>query len=108
MGRGFTLDELKGAGLKPEFAKNVGIAVDFRRTNKCEESLNLNIERLKQYKSRLVVFPRNSKADVPQLSGEILPIALKAEPVTYVALTDVIKTKFSRVFFFNILFPPLF
>jgi len=34
--------------------------VDHRRTNKSEESLQSNVDRLKEYKSRLVVFPRRS------------------------------------------------
>ena len=39
-------------------ALGIGIAVDFRRRNKCNESLQLNVQRLKKYKARLVVFPR--------------------------------------------------
>ena len=34
--------------------------MDHRRTNKCQESLDLNSDRLKDYKARLVVFPRRS------------------------------------------------
>lgn len=34
--------------------------MDHRRTNKCQESLDLNSDRLKDYKSRLMVFPRRS------------------------------------------------
>ena len=38
-GRGFTLDELKTAGIPAKFAQTVGIAVDHRRKNRSEESL---------------------------------------------------------------------
>jgi large subunit ribosomal protein L13e len=38
-GRGFTLEEIKKAGLTPQFARTVGIAVDWRRTDTSEESL---------------------------------------------------------------------
>ncbi|KAI0509732.1 ribosomal protein L13e [Xylaria bambusicola] len=57
-GRGFTLTELKEAGIPRLVAPTVGIAVDFRRQNLSEESLAANVARLKAYKERLVVFPR--------------------------------------------------
>eukprot|EP01128_Nolandella_sp_AFSM9_P011976 TRINITY_DN8858_c1_g1_i1.p1 TRINITY_DN8858_c1_g1~~TRINITY_DN8858_c1_g1_i1.p1 ORF type:complete len:221 (-),score=69.99 TRINITY_DN8858_c1_g1_i1:69-731(-) len=59
-GRGFTLGELKGAGLTPAYAQSVGIAVDYRRSNKSAETLQANVQRLKLYKSKLVVFPLKS------------------------------------------------
>ncbi|KAI1108742.1 putative 60S ribosomal protein L13 [Nemania sp. NC0429] len=57
-GRGFTLAELKEAGIPRLVAPTVGIAVDFRRQNLSEESLAINVARLKAYKERLIVFPR--------------------------------------------------
>jgi len=57
-GRGFTLAELKGAGLSARVAQSVGISVDHRRTSTSNEQLKLNIERLNSYKSALVLFPR--------------------------------------------------
>jgi large subunit ribosomal protein L13e len=57
-GRGFTLDELKGAGLTKYAAKSIGISVDYRRVNKSVESLEQNVQRLKEYKSRLIIFPK--------------------------------------------------
>jgi len=57
-GRGFTLDELRAAGISPKAALGVGIAVDHRRTNKSEEQFNVNVQRLKAYQSKLVVYPR--------------------------------------------------
>merc|ERR1719263_2467863 len=58
-GRGFTLDELKAAGINRKEARGVGITVDHRRKNRSEESFQANVDRLKTYKSKLVVFPRN-------------------------------------------------
>jgi len=60
-GRGFTFDELKEAGIRRKEARSIGIAVDHRRRNRSLESLQLNAQRLKTYKSKLVVFPRNHK-----------------------------------------------
>ena len=61
LGRGFTLEELNGAGLRPEYAATVGIRVDRRRKNLSEEGLAANTQRLKAYMSKLVLFPINHK-----------------------------------------------
>lgn len=60
-GRGFTLRELKAAGLNAAYARTVGIAVDQRRRNKSVESVQVNAQRLKEYQQRLVLFPRKGK-----------------------------------------------
>lgn len=39
LGRGFTLEELKAAGIPKKLAPTIGIAVDHRRRNRSEESL---------------------------------------------------------------------
>ncbi|KAG1801689.1 60S ribosomal protein L13 [Suillus fuscotomentosus] len=60
-GRGFTLAELKEVGINRKEALGVGIVVDHRRRNLSEEGKKLNVERLKAYKAKLIVFPRNAK-----------------------------------------------
>lgn len=94
-GRGFTFAELKEAGINRKEARTIGIAVDHRRRNRCTESLQMNAQRLKEYKSKLIVFPRkknrpkNGDADnaelskAEQLKGDILPMpsAPKEEPM---------------------------
>ena len=57
-GRGFTLGELKEAGVSRKTALGLGIVVDHRRRNLSVEGKALNVERLKAYKERLIVFPR--------------------------------------------------
>ena len=57
IGRGFTLAELKEAGLTAAFAQTVGIAVDHRRHNKNAETMGQNIARLNEYKKKLILFP---------------------------------------------------
>ena len=53
----------QAAGIDPKTARGIGIAVDHRRRNRCEESLKVNVDRLGEYKSNLTVFPRKgSKA----------------------------------------------
>jgi large subunit ribosomal protein L13e len=41
-------------------ARTVGICVDHRRKNRSVESLEANVARLKEYQSRLIVFPRRT------------------------------------------------
>ncbi|RZF41499.1 hypothetical protein LSTR_LSTR000213 [Laodelphax striatellus] len=74
IGRGFTLDEVKGAGLSRGFARSIGIAVDVRRRNKSVESLQQNVQRLKEYQSKLILFPthpnKKLKKDKAPKKGE--------------------------------------
>jgi len=74
-GRGFTFTELKAAGVGRKEARGVGIIVDHRRRNLSEEGLKVNVERLKAYKEKLIVFPR--KAGKPK-KGDSSPEDLKA------------------------------
>jgi large subunit ribosomal protein L13e len=88
LGRGFTLEELKTAGLHPSYAQTVGICVDKRRVNKCEESLALNVARLEEYKKNLIVWTKKSKpTETPaQLTGIIQPIV---KPTAEIVMQDV-------------------
>jgi large subunit ribosomal protein L13e len=61
LGRGFSVSELKAVNIKPKYARTIGIRVDFRRKNLSEEGLSANVQRLKQYVSKLVLFPINHK-----------------------------------------------
>merc|ERR1712187_1017728 len=86
LGKGFPLEELREAKIPKNMASTIGIAVDHRRRNRCQESLQANVERLKQYKSKLLIFPRGSKVkkgDTPRselanvaqnTSKEIIPV----------------------------------
>lgn len=61
LGRGFTVEEIKAAGISPRYAATIGVRVDARRKNISEESLNTNTQRLKTYLSKLVLYPLNKK-----------------------------------------------
>ncbi|KAL3895240.1 MAG: hypothetical protein SGARI_007508 [Bacillariaceae sp.] len=75
LGKGFTLEELKAVKITPKYARTIGIAVDHRRTNKSNESLELNVGRLKAYLDKLVVFKKGQDASgATQLKGTIQPI----------------------------------
>ncbi|CAE6425133.1 unnamed protein product [Rhizoctonia solani] len=75
-GRGFTFAELKEAGVGRKEALGLGIVVDHRRRNLSEEGKKLNVERLKAYRERLIVFPR--KAGKPK-KGDSMGDDLKAD-----------------------------
>lgn len=60
LGRGFTLEELKKAGISSAlYAKSIGIAIDCRRKDTNQEAQNQNVNRIKEYLSRMILFPRN-------------------------------------------------
>jgi len=105
LGRGFSLAELKEAGVSKRSALGLGISVDHRRRNKSDRSLKDNVQRLKQYKSKLVVFPRRKvskrhpakktdasaeeQSKVTQLGGRVvLPVARAAVKTRHRVITD--------------------
>jgi len=65
-GRGFTLDDLEAAKINRNEARGLGISVDHRRKNRSEEGFKMNVNRLKLYKSKLIVFPRNPRSKRPK------------------------------------------
>eukprot|EP00742_Colponemidia_sp_Colp-10_P000026 GILJ01000031.1.p1 GENE.GILJ01000031.1~~GILJ01000031.1.p1 ORF type:complete len:242 (-),score=50.79 GILJ01000031.1:177-845(-) len=74
-GRGFSLEELKEAGITRQVAKTIGICVDHRRRNRTVEGLQQNVQRLKTYKSKLVLFP-TKRIGKPK-TGDSTPEELK-------------------------------
>ncbi|XP_020609580.1 60S ribosomal protein L13-like, partial [Orbicella faveolata] len=99
-GRGFTLEELKAAGISRKVAPTIGISVDHRRKNRSAESLQANVQRLKEYKSKLIVFPRKASkpkqgdsepaelANAVQLQGAVMPIQQSRLPIKARKITD--------------------
>ncbi|KAK9764354.1 60S ribosomal protein L13 [Basidiobolus ranarum] len=85
-GKGFTLEELKEAGIRRKEALTIGVSVDHRRRNKSDESLNLNVQRLKAYKAKLIVFPKKAGkakkgdsesaelSEAKQLTSALMPV----------------------------------
>merc|ERR1712139_385130 len=89
-------------------ARTIGIAVDHRRRNRCAESLQANVERLKLYKSKLLIFPKKSgkkgvkKGDTPKSElqnvaqntlKEIIPVPKPQVRVKARAITAAEKSK---------------
>jgi len=61
LGQGFTSHELRLSNISRAEAKQIGISVDRRRQNRSVEAMQVNVDRLKQYKANLVLFPKNKK-----------------------------------------------
>ncbi|CAO2838104.1 unnamed protein product [Amaranthus hypochondriacus] len=102
-GRGFSFEELAAAGIPKKLAPTIGIAVDHRRRNRSLEGLQTNVQRLKTYKAKLVVFPRHARkfkagdstaeelATATQIQGDFLPIQREQPTVELVKITDDMK-----------------
>lgn len=92
LGKGFTLEELKAAGITPKYARTIGIAVDFRRVNRSNESLELNVARLNAYKANLVILKKGEDASgLTQLTGAIQPIDYSKPALEMAEVTDELK-----------------
>lgn len=103
-GRGFSLEELKAAGVPKKLAPTIGIVVDHRRKNRSLEGLQANAQRLKTYKAKLVVFPRRPHkfkagdstpeelASATQVQGELLPIVREKPTVELVKVTNELRS----------------
>lgn len=103
-GKGFSLEELAAAGIPKKLAPTIGIAVDHRRRNSSLEGLQTNVQRLKTYKAKLVVFPRHARkfkagdstpeelANATQVQGEFLPIKSEKAPVEVIKVTEDMKS----------------
>jgi large subunit ribosomal protein L13e len=102
-GKGFTLEELKEAGINRREARGVGISVDYRRKNRSEQSLRENVARLAAYKANLIVFPKkqnrkkpaatdSSKAEqgkAEQVIGDVMPIVKPKPTIVPYKITQV-------------------
>jgi large subunit ribosomal protein L13e len=63
-------------------ARTIGISVDPRRQNLSEEGLKLNVERLQEFRKRLIVFPRrNGKTKQGDATAEDVKTAKTAENI---------------------------
>lgn len=92
LGRGFSLTEIKEAGITPEHAKQHGIAVDARRHSYSEEGVARNVARIKEYLANIQVFETRQEAKdvgVTQHKGTIMPIQKKKPVVGSMHISEV-------------------
>merc|ERR1739845_180722 len=101
LGKGFTLQELKAVGFSAKYSRTVGIAVDHRRSNRSLESLNANVARLKEYKTKLLVLPKKKgthgmikdleTSSTTHVKGIVLPLTRVKEEVVTAKVTEDMK-----------------
>jgi len=77
LGRGFTVEELRQAGIGKKNALKIGVSIDYRRNNLSVEALKENVQRLKDYKSKLVVLPSKPNALKKTKNAKGKTVALK-------------------------------
>jgi len=67
LGRGFTYDELKSAGIRAEFADSIGVALDHRRINRSLATLKLNTSRLITFNVKCLIRLMSSDEKVREI-----------------------------------------
>merc|ERR1739844_171284 len=90
-----TLAELKDAGMSKKEAQSIGISID---------ALQLNVQRLKEYKAKLILFPvkasKPRKGDATkedmdkasQMVGTVMPLKVKASRIRPMEITEDMKS----------------
>ena len=90
------------AGIPRKLAPTIGISVDPRRANLSDEGLAANVQRLKAYHARLILFPRKSgqhktldatKEDITSIeedNGKIVKHLAKVLPIEHVSREDAV------------------
>ncbi|KAL6122454.1 RpL13 [Nucleospora cyclopteri] len=90
LGKGFTAEECKAAGIEFLYARTIGISVDLRRKNMNMETFNGNVQRLKEYMSKITIY-KNSKevGKIKQVKGKLMPIEKKEKVVELIKKTEI-------------------
>ncbi|KAG5558981.1 hypothetical protein RHGRI_008804 [Rhododendron griersonianum] len=99
-----TLKRQDAAGIPKTLAPARGISIDHRRRNRSLEGLQTNVQSLKTYKAKLVVFPRRARkfkagdsapeelAIATQVQGAYMPIVREKPTVEPVKATSEMKS----------------
>ena len=97
---------IQEAGIARKLAPTIGISVDSRRQNQSVESLKINVDRLKAYQARLILFPRkagqhkkgdaskeelSAAKDAPRSFRAALPIATRDTEIKTISKSDMPK-----------------
>ena len=73
-------------------AKQIGICVDTRRRNKSAENLSRNVQRLKEYKQKIVILKKGQACDIAQnTERKVMALAQPVINVESQAITEDMK-----------------
>ncbi|KAM0687726.1 60S ribosomal protein L13 [Conglomerata obtusa] len=92
LGRGFTPEECEAAGINYNLARTRGVSVDLRRRNQNKETFDQNVERLRTYLSKVVVFENRKEArqsKMKQHNRIIMPIVRKKPVVGEIKISEI-------------------
>jgi large subunit ribosomal protein L13e len=88
LGRGFTKEELVGAGVDPSRARFFGIAVDKFRVHSKDATTQQNIERLKAYTEKIVRVNKGEKLPEGVAQPGLFSIPLVEQQIKWRAVTS--------------------
>lgn len=92
LGRGFTEEEIKTAGLDFKYALAIGIKFDKRRKDRNTETFNRNVERIKEYVAGVKVYKnkKEAKADnATSYKSIILPVKNEKPKTQFINLNEI-------------------
>lgn len=92
LGRGFTPEECREAGHDYMKLRQLGVKIDLRRRNHNKEAFDQNVERLKAYLSKVVVYRNRVEArtsEVEQHKRIIMPIEKKKPVIGCVKVSEI-------------------
>lgn len=92
LGRGFTPEECREAGYEYRELALFGVGIDYRRRNHNKEAFDQNVERIKKYMSRLVVFKDRKEArasGLEQFKGTIMPVEHKKAVIGSMKISEI-------------------
>lgn len=87
----------QAAGINKGFARTIGIAVDHRRRNKSVESLQANVQRLKEYRSKLILFPVHPNKKPAKLTKKMVKKVRKGEATVSTKMISLLSYLFFMV-----------
>jgi len=94
---------LQAAGVKKREARTIGISVDYRRRNKSIESLQQNVQRLKEYRAKLILFPKKiskPRKEDSLVGSQLMLIAKRVKDLIVPVLSspiDIVDFEYSKI-----------
>lgn len=91
LGRGFTEEEIKKAGLEFKYALAIGIKYDKRRKDRNMETFDRNVNRIKDYVANVKVYKnrREAKADnASSYKGIIFPVKNERPKTQFINISE--------------------
>lgn len=92
LGRGFTENEIKEAGIKFKYALAIGIKFDKRRTDRNMETFERNVNRLKEYVANVKTYKNKKEArddNAQSFKGIIMPVRNEKPKTQFINISEI-------------------